>query len=257
MNNIQEISAVPSEITGNPEQGGCEIGAEHTLLGDQSADTQDRAPADESGRNSGVDGPEIPSEMEGADAAEEQSTTGAIEPKHGSTRKPKQKRPPEMQLAWMEIGRIYAEHPMARNIHQEFGVRLRELPVNTISETGLALLAHHSPLHVLETPDKVFCVGSLRLFRLLKYGLPAETVIPVLIHTRLTGQELRNHILFELYVVPVIASLNSQDRKSMGTIWDKPLSKELLCGALRCQPSDALKLLFQCDPRTIRKGDGQ
>ena len=257
MNNIQEISAVSSDIQENSEQVGCEYGADHTMLRDQTDDTTSSVPDGEGGKDSGIDGPEVPSEMECADAGAEQSPTVTIESKHTPPRKPKQKKSPEIQLAWMEIGQIYGEHPMVRNIHQEFGVRLRELPVNIISETGLAVLAHHSPLHVLETPDKVFCIGSLRLFRLLKYGLPAETVIPVLMHTRLTGQELRNHILFELYVVPVIASLNSQDRKSMGTIWDKPLSKELLCGALRCQPSDALKLLFQCDPRTIRKVDGQ
>jgi hypothetical protein len=157
------------------------------------------------------------------------------------------------QLMELEIGAIYGEHPQVDKVRNEAGVQLRELTTTVLSRIGLMELATHLPLHVVQESGKYYCIGGLRFFRLIKYGLPADSVVPVFLYGGLNAKRLRSHLLFDLYVVPALASLDRHDRQSLHQIWTKFGKEELFERALGCKSGEALAKLLNCEFRKTGK----
>ena len=153
------------------------------------------------------------------------------------------------QLMELEIGAIYGEHPQVDKVRDESGVQLRELTTIVLSRIGLMELATHLPLHVVQESGKYYCIGGLRFFRLIKYGLRSDNVVPVFLYGGLTAKRLRSHILFDLFVVPALASLDRNDRRSLQDIWTKLGKEELFERALEYKSSEALAKLLNYELR--------
>jgi hypothetical protein len=157
------------------------------------------------------------------------------------------------QLMELEIGAIYGEHPQVDKVRNEAGVQLRELTTTVLSRTGLMELTTHLPLHVVQESGKYYCIGGLRFFRLIQYGLPADSVVPVFLYGGLNAKKLRGHILFDLFVVPALASLDRHDRRSLHEIWTKFGKEELFERALGYKSGEALAKLLNCEFRKTEK----
>ena len=153
----------------------------------------------------------------------------------------------------LEIGAIYGEHPQVDKVRDEAGVQLRELTITVLSRIGLMELATHLPLHVVQESGKYYCIGGLRFFRLIKYGLPADNVVPVFLYGGLNAKRLRSHILFDLFVVPALASLDMHDRRSLHEIWTKLGKEELFERALGYKSGEALAKLLNYELRKTGK----
>jgi hypothetical protein len=166
-----------------------------------------------------------------------------------SEAKASRRRSSPFQLMELEIGAIYGEHPQVDKVRDEPGVQLRELTTTVLSRIGLMELATHLPLHVVQESGKYYCIGGLRFFRLIKYGLPADNVVPVFLYGGLTAKRLRSHILFDLFVVPALASLDRNDRRSLQDIWTKLGKEELFERALEYKSSEALAKLLNYELR--------
>ena len=205
---------------------------------------------------SAVDEAELAAATQTAKSGKARSARERISTGDGSMPRTPAQKPLSFQLEQMEVGRIHGTHPMVWTILAEVDIPLRDLSTQAISVTGLLDLACHLPLHVVREEDKIYCVGGLRLFRLMRGDLSGDTVIPVFVHAGLKSSKLRNQIFFDLYVMPVVTSLDMKDRKSIAAIWDTLQSKDLkslLDRMLQCERSDALSMLLNCDLRTTRK----
>jgi len=185
------------------------------------------------------------------------SCDGDVDSTTSSDRPPSpQKAGPRGSLSFqfLEIGDIRA-HPMVRKIQKDVGFSLRELPTTIISEAGLVELAFHSPLHVTLEESKFYCISGLKIFRLIRNSLPENSVIPVIVHDGYNAKKLRNHILFDLFFQPVVASVDTDDRKLIGTIWSDLQKEDVFSRNVEStfDAVDALTALLHCDRRTLRK----
>jgi hypothetical protein len=164
----------------------------------------------------------------------------------GSKRKPL-----PFQLMEVEIGTIHGEHSAVDKVRYEAAVQLRELPTTVLSRAALMEIATHFPLQVVLESEKYYCIGGLRFFRLIRYGLPADAVIPVFLYGGLNAKRLRSHILFDLFMMPALASLDMHDRRSLNDIWTRLCKEELFGRFLGCKVGEALSKLLNSD---LRKG---
>jgi len=155
-----------------------------------------------------------------------------------------------LSFQFMEFGLIHSEHSLVRKIRNELGLRLRVLPTTIISESGLMELALQSPLHVTLEDGKFYCIGGLNFFRLMRCSLPGTFVIPIIVHEGYNPKKLRSHILFDLFLTPVLSSVDMNDRRLMGAIWTKLQDEEVFSRTLEVESSDALSALLNCDRRT-------
>jgi hypothetical protein len=183
-----------------------------------------------------------------------QSVTEKAEVRDGvSEAKASRRRSSSFQLIELEIGAIHGEHPQVDKVRDEAGMQLRELTTTVLSRIGLMDLATHLPLHVVQESGKYYCIGGLRFFRLIQYGLPADNVVPVFLYGGLNAKRLRSHILFDLFVVPALASLDRHDRRSLQEIWTKFGKEELFERALGYKSGEALAKLLNCEFRKTGK----
>jgi hypothetical protein len=204
--------------------------------------------------------PEEVAALESATTAEREDVTADsalqlvadnVDAKRGASKAKASKRTPlAFQLHELELGAIYGEHPLVEDIRNEPSVSLRELPTYVISKSGLMELATHQPLHVVQEHEKFYCVGGLKFFRLIKYDLPPDRTLPVFLYTGLNKRALRSHILFDLFMIPALASLDMHDRRTLNEIWTRFAKEEPFERALKCEIGDALKKLLNCDLRT-------
>jgi hypothetical protein len=167
-----------------------------------------------------------------------------------STATPK---PPACQMIEVELGEIYDLHPLVGEVREEAGVAFRELPVRTITKPALMNLAAHSPLHVVKKAGKLYCIGGLRFFRLLKYDLPASTQLRVILQEGISDKKLRSQIYFDLFAMPIIAGVDMRDRRDLGKLWESPQAMELFGQAFGCRDSKGLAKVLGCDARTLEK----
>ncbi len=163
--------------------------------------------------------------------------------------------PLPFHLEKIELGSIYGAHPQVRKILEEVSIPLRKLPSETLTEAGLLDLACHLPLHAVREGGKLFCIGGIQLFLLLKNGLREDMEIPVFIYEDFKGSKLRDQILFDLYIMPVICSLTQRDRKSIRSTWEKLKLEKTMERSLLCDPISALNRMLDIDPRTTRNAD--
>jgi len=170
-----------------------------------------------------------------------------------SEAKASRRRSSPSQLMELEIGAIHGEHPLVDKVREDAGGQLRELTTTVLSRIGLMDLATHLPLHVVQESGKYYCIGGLRFFRLIQYGLPADSVVPVFLYGGLNAKKLRGHILFDLFVVPALASLDRHDRRSLHEIWTKFGKEELFERALGYKSGEALAKLLNCEFRKTEK----
>jgi hypothetical protein len=159
------------------------------------------------------------------------------------------------QMVELELGEIYDEHALVREIREESGVALRELPVRTVTKPGLMSLAEHFPLHVIKRDNKYYCIGGLRFFRLFRYDLPASTPLHIILQEGLSDRKLRSQIYFDLFAMPIISGLNMKDRRDLGALWRSPRGMELFNQAFGCSDSKGLAKILGCDSRTLKKGE--
>ncbi len=192
------------------------------------------------------------SEIRGSAEEQERSATGVVEPGHLSARRPERRRYSEITIESIDIGSIYGEHPLAIAIRNNFGLQFPQIPADEITEGGLMDLAYHFLLHVVSVKGQILCVAGLRYFRVLHNKLPPKTRVPVLLHTRLSAGALRNLILWDLFVMPIIAGLNSPGRKSAAIAWSNEQMRDLLSHSFQRDPLCALTELLDCDRRTIQ-----
>jgi hypothetical protein len=204
--------------------------------------------------------PEEVAALESATTAEREDVTADsalqlvadnVDAKRGASKAKASKRTPlAFQLHELELGAIYGEHPLVEDIRNEPSVSLRELPTSVISKSGLMELATHQPLHVVQEHEKFYCVGGLKFFRLIKYDLPPDRTLPVFLYTGLSKRALRSHILFDLFMIPALASLDMHDRRTLNEIWTRFAKEEPFERALKCEIGEAFKKLLNCDLRT-------
>ena len=174
-----------------------------------------------------------------------------VDAKKGAAKAKVSKRTPfAFQLQGLELGAIYGEHPLVEEIRNEPLVSLRELPTSVISKFGLMELATHQPLHVVQEQGKYYCIGGLKFFRLIKYDLPAGRTLPVFLYMGLNKRALRSHILFDLFMMPALASLDMHDRRTLNEIWTKFEKEDPFRHALGCKIGEAFSKLLNCDLRT-------
>jgi hypothetical protein len=148
-----------------------------------------------------------------------------------SEAKASRRRSSPSQLMELEIGAIHGEHPLVDKVREDAGGQLRELTTTVLSRIGLMDLAT----------------------RLIQYGLPADSVVPVFLYGGLNAKKLRGHILFDLFVVPALASLDRHDRRSLHEIWTKFGKEELFERALGYKSGEALAKLLNCEFRKTEK----
>ncbi len=172
------------------------------------------------------------------------------EKKGASKAKVSKRTPLAFQLQEMELRDIYDEHPLVDKVREEVGLQLRELPTTVLSKTGLVEIATHVPLHVVQELDEYYCIGGLRFFRLVRYGLQGETVVPVFLYAGLNAKKLRSHILFDLFMMPALGSVDMHDRQSLKAIWTKFEKVDPFARAFDCKIDEAFSKLLNCDLRT-------
>jgi hypothetical protein len=216
--------------------------------------------ADKEGEIEGQMSPEEVTACESSETAERDSVPSssvlqlpAAKPDTGeevSEVKASKRKPLPFQLMEVEIGTIHSEHSAVDKVRDEAAVQLRELPTTVLSRAGLMEIATHFPLQVVLESEKYYCIGGLRFFRLIRYGLPADAVIPVFLYGGLNAKRLRSHILFDLFMMPAVASLDMHDRRSLNEIWTRLCKEELFGRFLGCKVGEALSKLLNSDLRT-------
>jgi len=179
----------------------------------------------------------------------------ALAPKARKTRKKSEpkKKITTYQMLELERGNIYDEHPLVGKIRDEFKIALRELPVSIITSAGLVSLAKHFPLRVVSKDDKYYCIGGLRLYRLLRYDVSARTHLHVIQQGGLSENEIRSHIYFDLLAMPIINGLSWKDRSSLSSIWKTEKGKAFFSQAFGSDDSEGLAKILGCDSRTLKK----
>jgi hypothetical protein len=183
------------------------------------------------------DGAALPPGPQTAEPAMEQPTVETQRPGRGPGSRTATQRPPTCQMVEVELGEIYDEHALVAEVREESGVVLRELKVRTMTKPGLMSLAGHSPLHVVKKAGKLYCIGGLRFFRLLKYDLPASTQLRV------------------MFAMPIIAGVDMRDRRDLGKLLESPQAMELFGHAFGCSDSKGLAKILGCDSRTLGKAE--
>jgi len=174
-----------------------------------------------------------------------------VDAKKGASKPKASKRTPlAFQLQELKLGAIYGEHPLVDLVREEVGLQLREFPTTVLSKSGLMEIATHVPLHVVQELDKYYCIGGLRFFRVIRYGLLADSAIPVFVYAGLNAKKLRGHILFDLFMMPALASVDMHDRRSLKSIWTRFEKEEPFERALKCEIGEAFNKLLNCDLRT-------
>jgi hypothetical protein len=241
-----------------PPEWGCSVSDKAVSMQNQQDKDQPRRDGDKGGELSGELIPEEVVAHESAMTAEQESAPAKsaekAEVRDGvSEAKASRRRSSPSQLMELEIGAIHGEHPQVDKVRDEAGVQLRELTTTVLSRISLMELATHLPLHVVHESGKFYCIGGLRFFRLIQYGLPADNVVPVFLYGGLNAKRLRSHILFDLFVVPALASLDRHDRRSLQDIWTKFGKEELFERALEYKSGEALAKLLNCELRKTGK----
>jgi hypothetical protein len=201
------------------------------------------------------DGAALPPGLQTAEPAMEQPTVETQRPGRGPGSRTATQRPPTCQMVEVELGEIYDEHALVAEVREESGVVLRELKVRTMTKPGLMSLAGHSPLHVVKKAGKLYCIGGLRFFRLLKYDLPASTQLRVILQEGLSDKKLRIQIYFDLFAMPIIAGVDMRDRRDLGKLLESPQAMELFGHAFGCSDSKGLAKILGCDSRTLGKAE--
>jgi len=88
-------------------------------------------------------------------------------------------------------------------------------------------MARQFPVPIVAHEDHYLCIGSFRLFHLLRKGLPGRTKISVDVYAHLTQRALEEYIFNDVLVVPVLTGLSPGDVRAMAHSWDRLQDVEL------------------------------
>jgi hypothetical protein len=154
----------------------------------------------------------------------------------------------------VRLEEIAGEHEFVRKQRKEMGICFSELPVRLFCEDGLRMLAAHSLVRLMRKEGSLWCIGSLRIFRLLKLGLPGKEVIPALIYERMKKKYLLDALNYEWLIEPAIFSLNSNNKRHMGWQWQQENNLPFFRRTVMSPGIKTLAQLLGVDPRTL-KGD--
>jgi hypothetical protein len=150
------------------------------------------------------------------------------------------------------MGEIVDEHPFVAEIRDQSLGLTRGLPIDIASEAGLLKLANRLILHIVQFKGAYRCIGSLQLFRVLRTSLPPDAIIPAIVHERLSPAELKDHIMVDLLVVPVLYTIHPRERSRFGDAWARKQNIPLLQCIFSLPVMMALSKLMGCDVRTLK-----
>jgi hypothetical protein len=156
------------------------------------------------------------------------------------------------QLGTLELKQIRDEHPLVKKLRNDSSGQLREPSVGVLTQAGLMYLAHHAPLHVVAEGEEFLCIAGVRRLRFFKAGLPEDAVVPVFVYERLRNEELRDHIAFDLFVIPPIFTIHPKDKRRLARAWEALKDSNLFWRALRGTGSKALARMLGCDRRSLQ-----
>jgi hypothetical protein len=164
-----------------------------------------------------------------------------------------------IRIETIPLNKIKGEHPAVESIRRKTTGHLRQLPDGAFSGKGLAEIAQLTMLHVVPKGEEYYCIGPLRLFRMLKSTLSSADELPVIVHHRMGWKELEGFLLLDLLIVPVFYCLDPKDRVRMNTAWENPNAAGLIHHVVkpivnpRGKALSALAHILNCDARTLKE----
>ena len=149
-----------------------------------------------------------------------------------------------------EIG----DHRLAIDLSDHYAIPPLWCPLlQRISAPGRELLLASLPVAVVPSAKGYDCIGGLHCYRWLRTECSPTTMLDVRVYGSLRKAALRQQILWDLLIAPVLWGVRPRDIQRLGLAWERARDEEVFRQCLSCRGARGLSALLGVDPRRMKK----